>query len=1035
MGALMDERRYLTEPETLSLSKETEYQQLMLDLSMSFINLKVENLDQATQQALARMALFFEADRAYVFSYDFELNTGSNTHEWCAPGIEPAIEQLQNLPAEGMADWLEAHKAGKPLLVPDVEQLPAGQLRAILEPQGIKSLLTAPLMNGRECIGFVGFDSVRRERRFTEGEYDLLALFANLLVSIAQRKETIDQLNQTQANLALANQRFLNILDGTHAAVYVADMATHEVLFVNQYCRELVGDVVGKTCWRTIQGKDDGPCDFCTNPRLLKADGTPAEPVTWEFFNPILKRWYHITDQAIPWEDGRYVRMEIALDITDLKMAEKAMRESEERYRRLFDNSRDALMIVQPPNWRFITCNAATLRLFGYDDEASIIQTSIDALSPPLQADGRSSTEAAMENLKEAMDSGSCFFEWQHRHRDGHTIDCSVLLNRTEWSGKTVIQGTVRDISARKAAERALKQRTDELTRANRELEQLATVFTHANEGITITDPEGTIIQVNDAQCAMSGYSRAELIGNNARLLQSGKHGPDFYRYLWNRLLEVGHWRGDLWNRNKSGELYAINLTISQVKDQQGQLLHYVALATDITDQLQQKEQLERIAHYDSVTQLPNRILLARELQQAMAQARRRQSRIAIAYLDLDGFKAVNDQYGHDVGDLLLSKVATNMEETLRTGDILARLGGDEFVAVLTDLESDQALISILKRLLSSAARPVRIDGHELRVSASLGVTLYPQQDLPDADQLLRQADQAMYQAKLSGKNRYLVFDTQHHQALVGHHERIGRIEQALHNEEFVLHYQPKVNMRTGEVIGLEALVRWQHPDSGLLPPAEFLPAIQNHPLSIALDEWVLKAALGEVNQLHQAHGQALPVSINVGAMTLQQGRFVDTLKRELAKWPGSTPHFLELEILESSALEDTDAVTEMIRACRAMGVRFSLDDFGVGYSSLTYLKRIPVDVLKVDQSFVRDMLHDPDDLAILKGILGLALAFDRQVIAEGVETIAHGESLLDLGCECAQGYGIARPMPAAKLIPWLKSWVVPPSWLNRARS
>lgn len=1028
----MDDRQILNNSTAKGLPSEAEYHQLMLDLSMSFINLPIERLDQATSQALARMADFFEADRAYVFGYDFDLNTGSNTHEWCATGIEPAIDNLQNIPAEGLTDWIDAHKAGKPLLVPDVDELPPGGLRDILAPQGIKSLLTAPLMNGRECIGFVGFDSVRRERLFSEGEYDLLTLFANLLVSISQRKQTIDQLDQTQANLTLANQRFLNILDGTHAAVYVADLDTHEVLFVNRYCRDLVGDVVGKTCWRAIQGKQDGPCDFCTNPRLLKSDGTPAEPVTWEFFNPTLERWYHITDQAIPWENGHYVRMEVALDITERKMAEKAMLESEQRYRRLFDNSRDALMIVRPPDWRFITCNAATLRLFGFDDEASITETSIAALSPPTQPDGRDSTEVAVEHLNIALDSGSCFFEWQHCHRDGHLIECSVLLNRTEWSGQTVVQGTVRDISARKAAERALKQRTEELTQANRELEQLATVFTHANEGITITDPTGTIIQVNDAQCAMSGYSREELIGSNPRLLQSGRHSPEFYRYLWDRLLEVGHWSGDVWNRNKSGELYAVSLTISRVKGEDNQLLHYVALATDITDQLQHQEQLERIAHYDVVTQLPNRILLARELKQAMAIANRRQSRIAIAYLDLDGFKAVNDQYGHDVGDQLLEKIAANMKDTLRAGDTLARLGGDEFVAVLTDLESDRAMTTTLKRLLQSAARSVHVEGHELRVSASLGVTLYPQSELPDADQLLRQADQAMYQAKLAGKNRYMVFDTQHHQALVGHHEQISRIEQALHENEFVLHYQPKVNMRSGEVIGLEALVRWQHPERGLLLPAEFLSVVQNHPLSIAVDEWVLHKALTQSDQWQQVLDRVLPISINVGAMTLQQGRFVDTVIRELAGWSSSAPCLLELEVLESSALEDMDAVTEMIRSCRAMGVRFSLDDFGVGYSSLTYLKRLPVDLLKIDQSFVRNMLNDPDDLAILKGILGLADAFDRQVIAEGVETIALGECLLDLGCDYAQGYGIARPMAAEQVIPWLKDWVAPPPWLNR---
>lgn len=1033
-GALMNDRQFLNDATAKNATRIAQYHQLMLNLCMSFINLPIERVEHATQQALGRMASFFEADRAYVFKYDFDRNTGSNTHEWCAHGIEPVIDQLLTVPIGDLSDWSDAHRAGKPLLVSDVEQLAPGRLRDILEPQGIKSLLTAPLMNGEDCLGFVGFDSVRHERQFTAGEYDLLVLFTHLLVSIEQRKQTVDELGQTRDYLTLVNQRFLNMLDGTQAAVYVADIDTHEVLFVNRYFRELLGDVVGKTCWRVIQGKTDGPCDFCTNPLLLDAHGRPGKPVTWEHYNPALQRWFHISDQAIPWEDGRFVRMEIALDITERKLAEEALRESDQRYRRLFDNSRDALIIVQPPHWKLVTCNAATRQLFGYDDHDLLEEFSIGRLSPPTQPDGRNSVEAAAAHLKIALQNGTHFFEWQHRHRDGYLLDCSVLLNRAEWSGETVVQGTVRDISARKSAERALKQRTDELTRANMELEQLATVFTHANEGISITDPDGTTIQVNDALCAMSGYSREELIGSNPRLLRSGRHPRGFYRHLWQRLLDVGHWSGEVWHRKKNGELFATNLTISRVRDRRGKVLHYVALATDITDQMHHQEQLERIAHYDVVTQLPNRILLARELKQAMARSRRRDSRIAIAYLDLDGFKAINDQYGHDVGDRLLAKVARNMKETLRSEDTLARLGGDEFVAVLSSVDTDTALHTALRRMLHSAAMPVDLESHSLHVSASLGVTLYPQNDPQDADQLLRQADQAMYQAKLSGKNRYMLFDTKHHEAIVGHHERIARIEKALENEEFVLYYQPKVNMRTGRIMGLEALVRWQHPERGLLRPAEFLTVIQNHPLSTALDAWVLGEALMQTHRWQADGGHALCVSINLSAMTLQQGQFFDILKSRLAQWPAGAGELLEIEILESSALDDIGSVIGLIRQCRELGVRFALDDFGVGYSSLTYLKRLPANTLKIDQSFVRDMLSDADDMAILRGILSLAQVFDREVIAEGVETIAHGECLLDLGCDAAQGYGIARPMPAARVIPWIESWVAPAPWLNREK-
>jgi diguanylate cyclase (GGDEF)-like protein/PAS domain S-box-containing protein len=907
-------------------------QQLMLELAISFINLPVQDFDEATNAALGRMATFFHADRAYVFSYDAQSRLASNTHEWCAPGVSPAIHQSQEVHADIMPDWTAAHHRGEPVLVADVSSLPRGPLRELLEAQHIRSLLTAPLVDGDDCVGFVGFDAVHSERHFSEGEYEMLAIFASLLVSIEQRRRTARELDATRQSLSVIEERFQSAVVGSHAAA-------------------------------------------------------------------------------------------------------KAVEESERRYRRLFDHSRDALIIVEPPDWRLVTCNAATLTLFGFPDETSLMDTfSIGALSPPRQADGRDSAQAARAALNRALEQGDHFFEWQHLHRDGRVIDCSVLLNRTEWSGRTVIQGTVRDISQRKAAERALHQRTEELTRANRELEQLATVFTHANEGITITDPDAMMIQVNDALCEMSGYSREELIGENPRLLRSDKHPLGFYLYVWNQLIETGHWKGEVWFRRKQGEDFAVNLTISSVFDESGRVLHHVALATDITDQISQQEQLERIAHYDAVTQLPNRILLARELQQAMAQARRQNTRIAIAYLDLDGFKAVNDQHGHDVGDQLLAVVARNMRTELRSEDTLARLGGDEFVVVFTSLDDDRALRIALRRLLHAASTAVELDGRSLHVSASLGVALYPQAEALDADQLLRQADQAMYQAKLAGKNRYVLFDTHHHHNMIGQNERISRIEKALQQDEFTLYYQPKVNMRSGEVIGLEALIRWQHPESGLLSPAEFLPVIQSHPLSTALDAWVLDAVLAQSHDWQTRLGRALPISLNLGAMTLQHGRFATTLKERLERWPRYEQGLLEIEILESSALEDIDSVIGIIRSCRELGVRFALDDFGVGYSSLTYLKRLPADTLKIDQSFVRDMLNDPDDLAILRGILGLAEVFERRVIAEGVETIAHGERLLDLGCECAQGYGIARPMPADQVPQWLDAWRAPSPWLRRQR-
>ena len=565
---------------------------------------------------------------------------------------------------------------------------------------------------------------------------------------------------------------------------------------------------------------------------------------------------------------------------------------------------------------------------------------------------------------------------------------------------------------------------------AEEKLHLAASVFTHAREGIMITSVDGSIIEVNDAFSEITGYSRADVIGKNPRLLSSGRQSKEFYRNMWDELLAHGHCYGEVWNRRKNGEVYAEMQTISAVRDAQGNTMQYVALFSDISVIKEQQHKLERIAHYDALTHLPNRVLLADRLRQGMLQAQRHNDLLAVAFVDLDGFKEINDSHGHEAGDQLLITIAARMKHALRDGDTLARMGGDEFVVVLANLDDLSANAPILNRLLAAVAQPIAFGDAMLQVSASIGVTLFPQVADVDADQLLRQADQAMYQAKLAGKNRCHVFDSTLDSDIRDHHEQLERIRRALQENQFVLHYQPKVNMRSGTVIGAEALIRWQQPEVGLLAPGEFLPAIEEHPLAISIGEWVIDSALHQI-ELWQAQGLTIPVSVNIGAYQLQQSNFVQRLREILAEHPQVSPSSLKLEVLETSALEDITGVSDVIEACRQMGIQFALDDFGTGYSSLTYLKRLPVSELKIDQSFVRDMLDDPDDLAILEGVIGLASAFRRQVIAEGVESVEHGSMLLELGCDLAQGYGIARPMPAQNFPAWAANWRADPAWGN----
>lgn len=574
--------------------------------------------------------------------------------------------------------------------------------------------------------------------------------------------------------------------------------------------------------------------------------------------------------------------------------------------------------------------------------------------------------------------------------------------------------GVIADIHSR-------KQNEDRLQFA-------ASVFTHAREGITITHADGSILDVNESFTRITGYSREEVLGKNPRILASGRQSRELYAAMWRDLLSQGHWAGELWNRRKNGDIYPETITISAVRDAQGRAKHYVALFSDITPLKEHERKLEHIAHFDALTSLPNRTLLGDRLNQAMAQAQRRGQMLAVVFLDLDGFKSVNDRYGHESGDLLLIAVAARMKEALREGDTLARMGGDEFVAVLLDLPSATDAVAMLTRLLVEASQAIKINDISLQVTASLGVTYFPQSDDVDADQLLRQADQAMYQAKLLGKNRFHVFDAEEDKSVRGHHESLEHIRRALVQNEFVLYYQPKVNMRTGDVIGVEALIRWQHPHRGLLAPMLFLPAIENHPLAVDVGEWVIETALRQI-EIWSEEGLNISVSVNVGSRQLLEHDFLNRLQKILEAHPKVSPSLLELEVLETSALEDVGQASQLIESCALLGVNFSLDDFGTGYSSLSYLKRLRVKTIKIDQSFVRDMLDDPDDLTILEGIIGLAASFRREVIAEGVETVEHGKMLLHMGCDLAQGYGIARPMAAELLPRWAVAWEPDSMW------
>ena len=677
-------------------------------------------------------------------------------------------------------------------------------------------------------------------------------------------------------------------------------------------------------------------------------------------------------------------------------------------FRAIIESSDDAI-ISKTLDGIVVSWNQGAQSLFGYTAQ-EMLGWPLLALFPP---DRQHENQFTLEKILagEQVDH----FETVRLHKDGSALTVSVTISPIrDPHGRVIgVSKVARDITAQKLADARLKL--------------ISAVFTKTSEGIVITDALGTIVEVNEALSRISGYSREEMLGQKPMMFEADQHRPKPISARSLALIRDGHYQGEVRRRRKDGEACVGFLNINQVRDSTGAVQNYIALFSDTTSLRAKQKELEHLAHFDALTDLPNRKLLSDRLRQAIAVSQRRRQSLAVLYIDLDGFKEINDAHGHGVGDQVLIAVSRHIQGALGAIDTLARIGGDEYVAVLADVNSPEDCVRQVERILRACAEPVILSGKVVPISASIGVALYPQDDA-DADQLVRHADRAMYEAKQAGKNRYHLFDSDMDAKLKKRRLQYGRLSQALVAGEFILHYQPKVNMRTGVVFGVEALIRWNHPEHGELAPDTFLPAIENHPLSEAVGVWVIDTALAQMARWRSA-GLNITMSVNIDVRQLQQKSFACSLSTLLAKYPSINPNDLELEILESSSLHSLHDVSAIMHDCQHMGVRFALDDFGTGYSSLAYLRHLPAETLKIDRSFVQNMLDNQEDRAIVQGVIGLAAAFTREVIAEGVESEAIGRKLLDLGCELAQGYGIARPMPGEQLLQWMARWRAYPSW------
>ena len=565
---------------------------------------------------------------------------------------------------------------------------------------------------------------------------------------------------------------------------------------------------------------------------------------------------------------------------------------------------------------------------------------------------------------------------------------------------------------------------------AEKELAQVT--LASIGDAVITTDARGVVTFLNDAATALTGLKHDAAIGRSVSdvfpLTHMGSNLP-----LSNPVLAIlNHPQGS--GSELHGVLLANNaLTIpveslaSPIFSVGGELIGSVLVARDVSEKHKVQDRLQWQAGHDALTGLPNRALLADRFDRALEKAKRNDTQVVVCLLDLDHFKPVNDAYGHDMGDKLLVEVVTRLNQQMRDVDTLSRLGGDEFVILLEDLENIDDVDGLMQRILQILAEPFCIDEHVLNVSASIGLSVFPT-DNADPDTLLRHADQAMYVAKQTGRNRYHLFDLRQDFERESMHQTVQRVRQAITNNELLLHFQPKVNLLSGSIAGFEALLRWQHPQDGMIPPLSFLPAVEQSDVIVEIGEWVIEQALHQIRRW-KLEGHYWPISVNIAARHFQKPDFLDRLVNILARNADVPAAQLEFEILESVALGDVQAMNTLIASCRNLGIQFSLDDFGTGYSSLSYLKRIPVQTLKIDQSFVRDMLKDPDDMALVESIINIAKLFRLHVVAEGVESQQQGLILQSLGCYTVQGYGIARPMPAGQCVQWANRYLAGEHW------
>jgi len=709
--------------------------------------------------------------------------------------------------------------------------------------------------------------------------------------------------------------------------------------------------------------------------------------------------WVKTNGMRVEDTEGTVVLRGSIQDVTARVEADRALRASELKYRTLFESASEGMWIIQ--GGRFISVNQAALNMLGYDEALQVLNKRPSELSPPVQPDGEDSATKEQRILSPSLSHRTQRFDWEHLRADGSALPVEITLMPVELHDEPALFVTWHDLTEQHAAH-------------EREV-QASTVFENTSEGIIVTDTEQRILAINRAFTEITGYSEAQALGQKPSLLQSGRHDQSFYQAMWATLLATDQWRGEFWNRRRSGDIYPQRSTISAVRDQAGRLTNYVAVFGDITQLKRSEEELYRLAHRDALTGLPNRALLRARLEQSLSRASRDGSMLALLFLDLDLFKNVNDTLGHPVGDALLKSVAAAMQTKIRAADSIARLGGDEFVVLMEDVEEPNMAAQLARRLLDVFSVPFDAEGRELHITASIGISIFPS-DGEDMDALLSNADVAMYQAKEHGRNTYRFFESAMTEGAMERMRLENALRGALARNEMTLVFQPQVKLSNRCMFGAEVLLRWQHPDLGQVPPGRFIPVAEELGLVAELGAWVLEQACMQLAEWDRSGFLVPRLAVNLSVQQLERPDLLGSVKSILARAEIEGDR-LELEVTESMLMRHADQVINNLRALRELGATIAVDDFGSGFSSLGYLKMLPINRLKIDKSFIENLTRDPQDDAIARTIIALGRGLGLDVLAEGVETEVQAQFLRLEQCTEAQGYLFGRPMTAMQLM------------------